>query len=221
LKFDRPDSTQPAPFTLFRFFNHTARPTFTMSSTTRRTQTRSTPRAHIPRRRPRSRSPDPTPVWLSTLSTGLGGGQASSPTPLQTGFIKRSRKRENQIPATSASNHNSSRGHQNELNIAPVARGDKSKVKPLSSKSRHTTNQSTDALSSTRTAVPGRRDRDRSLTRGESGRSSRQTSSVEPIEAGGDPQLTGPIAVAQYTRLQNEVEKSREARPQHVMIGIY
>ena len=96
-----------------------------------------------------------------------------------------------------------------------MARGDKSKAhKTANLRNRHTTNQSTEPLSSTRTAAPGRRDGDRSLTRGESARSSKRTPSEEPIEVDQDPQFTGAIAVAQYTRLQNDVEKLREVRSQ-------
>ena len=189
-----------------------------MSSTARRIQPRSTPRLHAPRRRQRSRSPDPTTIRSPTLSTEPGG-QTSSPIPLQSILVRRSKKRENQSPANASSNHNQSRSNQNDAEAGPVVQGDKSKVhKSLSSKNRHAINQSTETLSSTRTVVPGRRDRDRLLTGGESARSSKRTSSVEPTEADEDPQLTGAIAVAQYTRLQSEVEKLREVRSKHVMI---
>ena len=181
-------------------------------------QARSTPRLPAPRRRQRSRSPDPAAI-RSTLSTEPGSGQIPPSIPLQSAPVKRSKKRENQNPANTSSNHNPSRGNQNDADAGLVARGDKSKIhRPPSSKNRQTINQSTETPSSTRTAVPGRRDRDRSLTRGESARSSKQTSSVDPAEAGDDPRLSGPIAVAQYIRLQNEVEKLREVRSKHVMI---
>lgn len=190
-----------------------------MSSATRRTQTRPTSRAHVPRRRQRSRSPDPEIIMSTTLSTQPGGGLAPSPIPLQNTLAKRSKKRENQNPANSSSVYNSSRGNRNEMDIGPVARGDKSKVKSLGSKNRNVTHQSTETIPSARVAaVQGRRDRDRSLTRGEPGRSSKPTSSVEPTETDDGPQLTGPIAVAQYMRLQNEVENLREVRSYHVMI---
>ena len=199
--------------------NHPVKPIPFMSSAARRMQPRSTLRLQTPRRRQRSRSPDPTTLRSSTLPTDLTGGQFPSPTPLQNTFVKRSKKRENQNPANASSSHNHSRGYQNDTDTGPVARGDKSKPhKPPSSKNRHTVNQSTETLSSTRTVIPGRRDRDRSLTRGESGRSSKRTPSLEPTEVDEDPQLTGPIAVAQYTRLQTEVEKLREVRSKHVMI---
>lgn len=146
----------------------------------------------------------------STLSTEPGGGQAPSPVPLQGTLAKRSKKRENQNPGNSSSGRNTTRGSPYDADVDPVARGDKSKVKSLSSRTRQPINQSTDSLSSTRTVVPGRRERDRSLTRGESVRSSKRTPSVEPIEADGDPLFTGSIAVAQYARLQIEVEKLRE-----------
>jgi len=189
-----------------------------MSSAARRTQARSTPRLHAPRRRQQSRSPDPTTMIPSTLAAEPGGGQVPSLIPLQSTLVKRSKKRENQNPANTSSNYNPSHGNQNEVDTSPVARGDKSKVhKSLSSRNRHTTNQSTETPASPRTAVPGRRDRDRSFTNGEPVRSSKPTSSVEPIEPDDDCQLTGPIAVAQYTRLQNEVEKLREVRCKHVM----
>jgi len=186
-------------------------------------QARSTLRLQTPRRRQRSRSPDPTTIRSSIiLSTDLSGGQVPSPTPPQSTLSKRSKKRENQNPAHASSSHNQSRGHQNDIDAGPVARGDKSRInKPPNSKNRHIVNQSTEALSSTRTAVPGRRDKDRSLTRGESIRSSKRTPSVEPIEVDEDPHLTGPIAVAQYTRLQSEVEKLREVRSKHVMIDTF
>lgn len=191
-----------------------------MNSATRRTQGRSTHRQHTPRRRQRSRSPDPATIRSSTLSNEPGGGQVPSTIPLQSTLVKRSKKRENQNPANASSNHNPSRGNQNDTDAVPVARGDKSKVnKPPSSRTRHAINQSTETQSSARTVVSGRRERDRSLTRGESVRSSKRTSSVEPTEADDDPQLTGPIAVAQYARLLNEVEKLREVGPKHVMIS--
>lgn len=190
-----------------------------MSSATRRMQARSTLRLHTPRRRQRSRSPDYSAIRSPTLFTDLGSSQVSPPIPLQNAPVRRSKKRENQIHANSSSSHNPSRGSQNDADVGTVARGDKSRVhKSLGSKNRHTINQSTETLSSTRTAVPGRRDRDRPHNSGESARSSKRTPSVEPTEADDDPQLTGPIAVAQYTRLQNEVEKLREVRPKHVMI---
>lgn len=189
-----------------------------MSSTARRTQARSNSRVHVPRRRQRSCSPEPAIIWSSTLSTEPGGGLAPSPASLQNQLVKRSKKRENQNPANSSSIYNSSRGNENEMDTGPVARGDKSKVKPLSSKNRSTTYQGTEMLSSTRTSVQGRRDRDRTLTCGEPVRSSKTTSPVEPIEVDDDPQLNGPIAVAQYTRLQNEIEKLREVRSHNVMI---
>ena len=194
-----------------------------MSSTARRTQARSTLRLQTPRRRQRSRSPDPTTIRSSTiLPTDLSGGQVPSPTPPQSTFTKRSKRRENQNPTNATSSHNHSRGHHNDVDAGPVARGDKSKVnKPPNSKNRYIVNQSTEAVPSTRTAAPGRRDRDRSLTRGESIRSSKQTPSVEPTEVDEDPHLTGPIAVAQYTRLQGEVEKLREVRSKHVMIDTF
>jgi hypothetical protein len=187
-----------------------------MSSAARRMQARPAPRVTAPRRRQRSRSPDPVITRSSTLSTEPGGCQATL-TPLQATVVKRSKKRENQNSATSSSNHNPSRGHQNDADPGPVARGDKSKAKSLSSKSRHAIDQSTESMSSGRTVVSGRRERDRSLTRGD--RSSKRASSVEPIEADGDLQLTGPIAAAQYTRLQSEVEKLREVRFQPVVIS--
>ena len=178
-------------------------------------QARSTLRIHTTRRRQRSRSPDSTATRSSTLFTDLGG--VSSPSPLQNALLRRSKKRENQIHANSS--FGPLRGSQNDADIGAVARGDKSRVhKSLGSRNRHTANQSTETLSSTRTVVPGRRDRDRSHNGGESARSSKRTPSVEPTEVDKDPQLTGPIAVAQYTRLQNEVEKLREVRPKHVMI---
>jgi len=189
-----------------------------MSSASRRMQARSTLRLPPPRRRQRSRSPDPTTIRSSILPTDLSGGPVPSPTLPQSTFVRRSKKRENQNPANASSSQNHHRGNQNDTDAGPVARGDKSKVhKSLSSKNRQTVNQSTDPLSSTRTAAPGRRDRDRSLTRGESARSSKRTPSVEPIEVDEDPQLTGPIAVAQYARLQGEVERLREVRSKHVM----
>lgn len=193
--------------------DHLVKPTLLMSSTARRMQARSTSRLHVPHRRQQSHSPDPTTIISSALSTELGGGEEPSLIPLQSTLVKRSKKRENQNPANTSSNHNSSRGNPNDIDTGPVARGDKSKVhKSLSSRTRHITNQSAETLSSSRTAVPARRGRDRSFTSGEPVRSSKRTSSVEPIEADDDPQLTGPIAVAQYTRLQNEVEKLREVR---------
>jgi len=184
-------------------------------------QARSTLRLQTPRRRQRSRSPDPTTIRSSIiLSTDLTGGLVPSPTTPQSTFAKRSKKRENQNPANASSSHNHSRGHQNDIDAGPMARGDKSKVnKPPNSKNRHIVNQNTEGPSSARTAVPGRRDRDRSLTRGESIRSSKRTPSVESIEVDEDPHLTGPIAAAQYTRLQSEVEKLREVCSKHVMIG--
>ena len=182
-------------------------------------QARPTPRVHIPYRRQRSRSPDPIVTGSSTLFSELDGGQAPPPTPVHNKYSKRSKKRENQYPGNSSSTHNHSRGSQNDADAGPVARGDKPKVKSMSSKHRHTTNQSTETSSSARTAIQGRRDRDRSLTRGESSRSSKQTPTVEPIDAADDPQLTGPIAVAHYMRLQIEVEKLREVGSKHVMIG--
>jgi hypothetical protein len=192
-----------------------------MSSAARRTQTRSTLRPHAPRRRQQSRSPDPTTIIPSTLSTEPGGEQVPSLMPLQSAPVKRSKKRENQNPANTSSNHSSSRGSQNDIDTGLVARGDKSKVhKSLNSRNRPITNQSTETLPSSRTPVPGRRDRDRSFTSGESVRSSKQTSSAEPIEADNDTQFTGPIAFAQYTRLQNEVEKLREVCRKHVMIDV-
>ena len=189
------------------------------STTTRRTQTRSTPRAHISRRRQRSRSPDPAIIRPSTLSTQPDRRLSPSPIPLQSTLARRSKKRENQNPVNSSTIYNSTRSNQNEMDIGPVAGGDKSKAKALNSKSRSATYQSTENLSSARTAVvQGRRDRDRSLTRGESGRSSKPASSAEPIEADYNPQFTGAIAVAQYMRLQNEVDKLREVHSHHVMI---
>lgn len=192
------------------------------STTTRRTQGRSTLRVQVSRHRQRSRSPDPTIIWSSTFSTEPGpGGLTPSPIPLQSSLSKRSKRRENQNPANSSSIYNSSRGNQNEMDTGtgPVARGDKSKAKPLNSKNRSTTHQSTEMHSSARTAVQGKRDRDRSLVRGESSRSSKPTTSAESNEAENDLQLTGSIAVAQYMRLQNEAEKLREVRSHHVMIG--
>ena len=147
----------------------------------------------------------------STLSTEPGGGQAHSPVPLQSTLAKRSKKRENQNPANSSS-RNATRVNPYDADVDPAARGDKSKVKSLSSRTRQPINQSTDSLSSTRTVVPGRRERDRSLAQGEPGRSSKRTPSVEPTGADDDPLLTGPIAFAQYARLQIEVEKLREVR---------
>ena len=189
-----------------------------MSSVARRMQARSLHRQQMPRRRQRSRSPDFTTIRSFPLFTEPSG-QAPSPSPLQSTLSKRSKRRENQNPANASSNHSHSRGNQNDADAGPVARGDKSKAhKSTTSRNRHNINQSTETLSSTRTTVPGRRDRDRSLTRGESVRSSKRASSTEPIEVDDDTQLTGPIAVAQYTRLQNEVEKLREVRPKHVMI---
>ena len=191
-----------------------------MNSAARRMQARSTPRPQMPRRRQRSRSPDPTTIGSSTLSTDSSGGQVPSPMPLQSALAKRSKKRENQNSTNAPSSQNHSRGTHNDTDAGPVARGDRSKGhRSLSSKNRHTINQSTETPSSARTAVPGRRDRDRSLTRGESARSSKRTPSVEPIEVDQDHQFTGAIAVAQYTRLQSEVEKLREVRSKHVMIG--
>src|ERR1700679_2451756 len=102
-----------------------------MSTTTRRTQTRSTPRAHMSRRRPRSRSPDPIIARPSTLSAELGGGLAPSSATLQNALSKRSKRRENQNPTNSSSIHNSSRGNQNEVDTNSVSRGDKSKAKSL------------------------------------------------------------------------------------------
>jgi len=213
------DQPSPPPFSWFRTSNHLVKLILFMSSTARRMQARSALRLHTPRRRQRSPSPDPVTIRSPALSTEPGGDQAPTPTPLQATLVKRSKKRENQNPASTSSNHNFSRGNRNDTDSGPVARGDKSKVhKSLSSKNRHNNNQSIETPSSIRTVAPGRRDRDRSLTRGESVRSSKRTSSVEPIEADDDPQLTGPIAVAQYTRLQNEVEKLREVRFKHVMI---
>lgn len=192
-----------------------------MSSAARRMQARSTPRLHASHRRQQSRSPDPTTMISPTLAAEPGGGQVPSLISLQSTLVKRSKKRENQNPANTSSNRNPSHGNQNDVDIGPVARGDKSKVhKSLSSRNRHTANQSTETPTSFRTAVPGRRDRDRSFTNGEPVRSSKPTSSVEPIEPDDDSQLTGPIAVAQYTRLQNEVEKLREVRWKHVMIDM-
>jgi len=189
-----------------------------MSSAARRTQARSTSRLHAPRRSQQSRSPDPTTVISSPLYTEPGGGQVPSLIPPQSILAKRSKKRENQNPANTSSNYNSSHINRNDPDIGPVARGDKSKVhKPLSSRNRHIANQSTETLSSSRTAVSGRRDRDRSFASGESVRPSKRTSSVEPIETDDDTQLTGPIAVAQYARLQNEVEKLREVRCERVI----
>ena len=190
-----------------------------MNSTARRTQARSTPRAHVPRRRQRSRSPDSAITRSSTLSTEPGGGQSVSSVPLQNTLSKRSKRRENQNPANS-SGHNLTRGHLNDEDDGPVARCDKSKAKSLSSRNRHTVNQNTDTQPSSRGAVLGRRDRDRSLTRGESSKPSKGTSSVEPIGASDDHQLTGPLALAQYARLQDEAEKLRDVRSQHIRIMI-
>lgn len=189
-----------------------------MNSAARRTQGGSTLRQQAPRRRRRSRSPDSTTIRSST--TEPGGGQVPSPVPLQNTLSKRSKRRENKNLADTSSSHNHSRGNQNDADTGPVARGDKSRVhKPLNSKTRQTINQSIELLPSARAAVPGRRERDRSLTRGESARSLKRTPSVEPIEVDQDLQFTGAIAVAQYTRLQNEVEKLKEVCSKHVMIG--
>lgn len=170
------------------------------------------------RRRQRSRSPDPIIARPSTLPTELGGGPAHPTATLQNALSKRSKRRENQNPTNSSSIHNPSRGNQNEVDTNSVSRGDKSKAKSLNSKIRNATHQSTETLSSTRTAVQGRRDRDRSLTHGEPGRSSKPASPVELIETDDDPQFTGPIAIAQYMRLQNEVEKLREVGCNHLAI---
>ena len=214
-----PRSAQSTRIRFVQAPNHPVKPILFMSSTARRTQGRSTLRLPMPRRRQRSRSPDSTTIRSSTLSTELGGGQTPLPTPLQSTLARRSKKRENQYPANASSNHNHPRGNQNDADAGPVARGDKSKVhKSLNSKTRHTINQSAESSSSTRTSVSGRRDRDRSLTRGESARSSKRTPSVEPIEVDEDPQFTGAIAVAQYMRLQGEVEKLREVRSKNVTI---
>ena len=185
-------------------------------------QGRSTFRQQTPRRRQRSRSPDSITTRSSALSTEPGGGQVPSPFPLQNTLSRRSKRRENQNPANPFSDHHHSRGNQNDTDVGLVARGDKSKVhKSLNSKTRHAVNQSAETLPSARTAAPGRRDRDRSLTRGETVRSSKRTPSIEPTEVDEDPQFTGVIAVAQYTRLQSEVEKLREVRSEHATIDTF